>query len=109
MSKRFNFKRLWNDPEYQRWLKEDRPIIQAQLAETKTLMANQPDYERKKNGLTPVQLLALRDRVAKCKSVDKAVETINKAIFGDNGDVDAIDTKPVINDYRLDYAVTNFS
>ena len=115
---KWSIKRLENDPDYQDYIQNRRPVEKAlakemkrkrQLLETKTLMSSQPDEDRSQQSLSPIQMLDLRDRIARSKSVDDAVKIFNKAIFGDDGEVDKININPKTHDpYALDYAVTNF-
>ena len=115
---KWGIKSLEKNPDYQDYIQNRRPVEKAlaeemrrkrQLHETKTLMANQPDEDRTQKSLSPAQMLDLRNRIARSKSVDDAVQIMNKAIFGDDGEVDKININPKMRDpYTLDYAVTNF-
>ena len=115
---KWGIKSLEANPDYQDYIQNRRPVEKAfaeemrqkrELVEMKTLMANQPDEERSQKSLSPAQMIDLRNRIARSKSVDAAVQIMNKAIFGDDGEVDKIDINPKMPDpYTLDYAVTNF-
>lgn len=103
-----------NSPEFKRWVKEERPLIQRQIRDTKTKNArlqqkrleealtsfsNAPEDEQPQIILTPTQQIELRNAVAKCRTIAQAVRVINKAIFKFPPEkADDIDTKPSIDD-----------
>jgi hypothetical protein len=68
----------------------------------RTAMASVPDEERAQNQLTPAQALAMRDEVARCNSIKKAVSIIQRYIFKvPDGGADKVDTAPTIKDEPL--------
>lgn len=118
------FKGLMKSPEFQRWLKEERPVIQKRLRDTKTLNArmqqkrinealtsisNAPEAEQPQVILTPVQQIELRDAVAKCRTIDQAVKLINKTIFEFPPEqASEIDTAPTLNDEEFRSLLSHF-
>ena len=80
------------------------------ILEVKSMMSSLPDDQKRQFILTPIQQLDMRDEVKRCKSVQQAVNTINRYIFGDryDGEMERVDIDPKIRDpYSLDYAVPN--
>ena len=72
------------------------------IKEEPTAVSAVPDIERAQQLLTPVQQLAMRDEIKKCKTVAAAVEVVHRYIWKmPDGEADEINTDPELSDRPL--------